>query len=62
MLILSHNGKNQGAELDKCGGGWLATAVVCIEMKRRREVSSGDENGLSVHERDITRNKTQQIL
>ena len=23
----------QGAELSKCGGGWLATAAVCVEGK-----------------------------
>ena len=36
--------------------------MVCVEGKRGREVCSGGGNGLSVHEGDTSRNKTQQIL
>ena len=52
-LILSRSAIRQRAELSKCGGGWLAIAVVCVKGKEGREVSSGGENRMSVHERDI---------
>ena len=58
-LILSRSAVRQEADMSKCGGDWLATAVVCVERKEVRDGDGG--NGLFVHERDITRNKTQQI-
>ena len=36
MLILSRSAVQQGAELSKYGGGWLATAEVCVERKGGR--------------------------
>ena len=62
MLILSRSAIWQGAELSKCEGGWVATAVVCVEGKGGREVGNGGRNRLSEHEGDIPRNKPQQIL
>ena len=41
--------------------GWLEL-LWCVEGKEGREVDSGGGNGLSAHERDISRNKTRQIL
>ena len=57
MLISSRSVIWQWAELSKCGGGWLATAAVCVEEKGGREVGSGGGNGLFVNRRDITGTK-----
>ena len=38
VLILSRSAIWQGAELGKCGGGWLATAAVCVGGKVGRMV------------------------
>ena len=61
MLISSCSAIRQGAELIKCGGAGLTTAAVCVEGNIEREVGCGGRNVLSVHERDISMNKTRQI-